>query len=172
MCLVAIFALDNRLLGGHAGYFATDRCKTRPAIYNAIVDAASWVMKVDPFYNRTRIWYDENEVIHPIEGCAVRMVYMTYSLRTVASSPWVARDVPMPGIDGVPDQSLMALTGDTVFLIVTNTPAHLDTWHRRLDAFGLTYSEIDSHRVPVLASGFTLHAWSVSKKEATGQTGF
>ena len=165
MCLVAIFAVDNRLLGGQAGYFATDRCKTQPAIYGAVVEAASWVMKVDPFYNRTRIWFDVNELIYPMPGCPVRMEYMTWSLRTVASSPFVTRDVPMPDVEGVPDKALIELTGDTVFVIVTNNPAHLDAWNHRLDALGLTYSEIESHRVPVLAAGFVLHAWTVTRKQ-------
>jgi len=64
----------------------------------------------------------------------------------------------LPGIDQVPDEDLVALAGERIFVIITNTPARLDDWSRRLQAMGLRHSEIESHRVPVLASGFTMHA--------------
>ena len=70
----------------------------------------------------------------------------------------------MPGLAAVPNESLTALTeGDRILVIISNTPPLLDRWSRRLNDEGLTASVIESHRVPVLASGFTIYAWSVSR---------
>ena len=160
MCIVALFAFDNRLLGGNPEYFATDRCKIQPSVYSAIVDAASWMMAIDPFYNSATVWFDENERIRPLEGCSVSLAYMTYSLNAMAAGKYLT-GFPLPGIDRVPDETLRALTNDAILVILTNTPAHLDGWSRRLDAMGLSHSEIESHRVPLMESGFTLHAWRI-----------
>jgi hypothetical protein len=164
MCLLAMFAFDNRVIGIRINYSAADRCKVQPAMYDGIVNAASWLMTVDPFYNRTRIWADENEVVWLLEGCSARVVYMAYSLATMASAGYLTRTFPMPGINRVPDESLLDLKRDSIVVIATNVPAQLDAWSHRLEALGLTHSEIESHRVPILSSGFTLYAWSVSPR--------
>jgi hypothetical protein len=161
ICVLAVFAFDNRVTGAHSTYSGADPCKVQPSIYGAVVDAGSWLMTIDPFYNRARIWADENELVSPLEGCPARLADMTHSMAAMASAGYVMRTVPIPGIDRVPDESLHNLTRDEILVIVTNTPAHLEAWSHRLEALGLTHSEIESHRVPLLSSGFTMYAWSV-----------
>ena len=72
--LIGVFAFSNRLVAGaQQDYWVSDRCKVQQQVYAAIVDAASWLIKTDPLYGRVRIWFDENEVIQPIEGCPIRV---------------------------------------------------------------------------------------------------
>jgi hypothetical protein len=161
--VVVTFAVGNRLVApGYPDYFATDPCKVQPTVYGAIADAASWLMTdVDPLYTRARIWFDENEIVQPVENCPVRLGHMANSIATMASMRYVAQAFPLPGIDAVPDGAVAALTADGILVIISNSPAHLDAWGRRIAAMGLTHAEIQSHRIPMLASGFTIHAWSI-----------
>jgi hypothetical protein len=166
--VIAAFALSNRLVASSADYLIADGCKLQPQVYNAIVDGASWLMKTDPLYRRVRIWFDENELIQPVDGCPVRVSHMSNSIRTMASMGYVIQKFPMPAIAAVPDASLTAVTeGDRLMVIITDRPAVLDAWTRRLDAMGLVPKSIDSHRVPVLNAGFTIHAWTVSRDPHT-----
>ena len=161
--VIVMFAFGNRVVGGSSNYAATDRCKLQPSIYAAIVESASWLMTdVDPLYTRARIWFDENEIIQPLEACPVRLGHVANSITTMASMPYVARAFPLPGVDALPDGTVAGLaSGDRILVIISNTPAHVTIWNRRLSAMGLTYTVLGSHRVSVLASGFTISAWSI-----------
>ena len=162
--VVVTFAVGNRLVApGRSDYFAADTCKVQPTVYGAIVDAATWLMtEADPLYTRARIWFDEEEIVQPLENCRVRLGHMANSIATMASVSYVARAFPLAGLDALPDGAVTALTGDRILVIISNSPAPLEAWTRRIAAMGLTHAEIQSHRVQMLASGFTLHAWSVS----------
>ncbi len=161
--LLATFALGNRLVAGSADYWLTDRCKMQPQVYAAIVDASSWLMKLDPLYRRVRIWFDENELIRPAEGCTVRVAHLANSIRTMAFMGYVVQQFPMPSVDAVPEGSITALTqGDPLLVVVSDQPTVLADWRRRLETLGMTATPVESHHVPVLASGFTLHSLRVS----------
>jgi hypothetical protein len=164
-----VFAYGNRLVGpGSPDYFATDRCKIQPAVYGAIVEAASWLMiKVDPLYTRAQIWFDEGEIIQPLEACPVRLGHVANSIASTAWMGYVARAFPLPGVEALPDSSILALAGeDRILVVISNTPTSLDVWRRRFDALELVHTPIASHRVQMLASGFTMHAWRVSPRSA------
>jgi hypothetical protein len=162
--VVAVFAFDNRLVSpGHPDYFAADRCKIQPAVYGAIVDAASWAMSVDPLYTRARIWFDEKALIQPLEGCPVRVGHMANSITTMASMAYVAKAFPLAGVEELPDESVLALAEGLTLVIVSTTPGQLDEWSRRLEGMGLTHRPIASHEVPVMQSRLWLHAWSVAR---------
>jgi hypothetical protein len=160
--LVAI-PLSYRLMGGSRDYFANDACKLQPDVYGAIVDAASWLMETDPLYRRVRLWFDEEEVIYPIGECPVRLGYMGYSMTSMASTGYVVRPNPMPGVADLPETSVRELTqGDRLLIIVSNQDEPLEAWRRRIEALGLAHEEVDRYRVGVLSSGFTMHVWSVA----------
>ena len=163
LAVLVTFALGNRLVApGYPDYFASDQCKVQPSVYAAIVDAASWLDRLDPLYNRVHTWFDENELLRPADACVVRLGHMANSITTMAFVPYVTRAFPMPGVEAVPDDAVVALTqGNRVLVIISDAPEPLEAWRRRLDAMGLGHTEIAMHRVPVLASGFTMHAWSV-----------
>jgi hypothetical protein len=161
--MIVTFAYGNRLGAGASDYLRSDSCKIQPAVYGAIVDAASWLMTdADPVYTRARIWFDENEIVQPLENCPVRLGHVANSIATMASMAYVASAFPLAGIDTLPDGAITALIGDRVLVIIASSSAHLDAWDRRLAGMGLSHVEIQSHRVPMMASGFTIHAWSIN----------
>jgi hypothetical protein len=162
--LLVTFALGNRLINLSPEYLANDTCKVQPEVYAAIVDASSWLMTdVDPLFTRAYIWFDENEIVQPLNGCPVRLGHVSNSIATMASMSYVARAFPLPALEGIPDASIMALgTDNAILVIISNVPAHRDAWKARLASLGLTGTEIGSRRVPLLASGLSMHAWSIS----------
>ena len=82
----------------------------------------------------------------------------------MTSMGYVTRPFPMPGIDDVPDAAVLAMTeDDRILAILSNRPDHLQAWARRLERLGLVHEEVASHRVDVLSSGFTVHAWTVRR---------
>lgn len=161
--LALVFAFANRLAGGSEDYLASDRCKVQPPVYAAIVDAASWLMETDPFYQKARVWFDENEVIYPLESCEVRLGYMANSITMMGAARYVTRAFPLPGIDGVPDEAIRELaSSDGKLIIVSDATATVEAWSRRLQAMGLRHELVTSHTVRVMESRFTMRAWSVS----------
>ena len=165
LLFVVTFAFGNRLLSVPVDYQASDSCKVQPAVYSAIVDGATWLMKVDPLYTRLYTWFDDKELLHPKEGCTVQLGHMSNSMTTMASVAYVAKAFPLPRVDEVPDASVLALAeGGRILAIVSQQPAHLEEWKRRLDGLGLSGEEIDRHTVRVMDSEFTMYAWTVHRR--------
>lgn len=162
--LLAVFAFCNRLVTGlPSNYAASDPCKVQPAVYGAIVEAASQLVRIDPVYRRIRIWFDEDEMISPLPGCSVSLGSMGYSIRTMASMDYVTTPFPMPGVDDLPEQAIRPLqNSDAILVIISGRPETLEKWGHRLAALGLTHRVLDRVRVPVMESGFTIHAWAVT----------
>ena len=161
---VALFAIGNRLVAtSPQSYAADDPCKVQPAIYSAIVDAASRLVSIDPVYRRVAIWFDENELISPLPGCPVRLGSMGYSIQSMTSMASVTKPFPMPAVDDVPEQAIRHMQdSDAILTIVSDRPESVRKWEHRLAALGLARRELDRFRVPVLESGFTIHAWAVT----------
>ena len=86
---VIAFALANRIAapGAPANYAVTDPCKTRPDIYEAIVDASTWLDSIDPTYTRVRTWFDDRErlALGP-DGCSVGAGDIGQSVTSMAFS--------------------------------------------------------------------------------------
>jgi hypothetical protein len=162
--LLATFAFGNRLVAGPQDYLLSDSCKVQPSVYAAVVDAASWLMtEVDPLYTRARIWFDEDEILQPLDGCPIRLGYMANSIATMASMAYVTRPFPMPGVKEVPDTVLEALARDgRILTLISRRSEPLDAWKTRFERLALAPEEIARHRVGVLSSEFTLYAWTVA----------
>lgn len=160
------FSFGNRVFSPFfLDYLASDPCKVQPAVYGAIVDGATWLMKVDPLYTRLYTWFDDKELLHPKEGCTVQLGHMSNSMTTMASVAYVAKAFPLPRVDEVPDASMLALAeGGRILAIISQQPAHLEEWKRRLDGLGLSGEEIDRHTVRVMDSEFTMYAWTVQRR--------
>jgi hypothetical protein len=164
-CLfVAVFAVGNRLVANAPeNYAADDPCKVQPAVYRAIVEAASQLVSIDPVYRRVRIWFGENEMINPLPGCPVRLGWMGYSIRTMTSMNYVARPFPMPDVEDVPEQAIRQMKDSGAILtIVSGEPESQREWEQRLAALGLSYQEMHRFRVPVMEAEFTVRAWAVT----------
>ncbi|HET9384635.1 MAG TPA: hypothetical protein VFO67_05780, partial [Gemmatimonadales bacterium] len=118
VCLfVAVFALGNRLVAGSPqNYAADDRCKVQPAVYQAIVDATSRLVSIDPMYYRVRIWFGENEVIYPAPQCGVSLGWMGYSIRSMSSMNYLTKPHPMPEVDDVPEDSIRQMRDSDAIL--------------------------------------------------------
>lgn len=158
------FAFGNRAFSPFQDYLISDPCKVQPAVYGAIVDGATWLMKVDPLYTRLYTWFDDKELLHPTEGCTVRLGHVGNSMTTMASVGYVAKAFPLPSVEEVPEESVRALAeGGRMLAIISTQPAHLDEWQRRLDASGLVGEEIDRHNVRVMDAQFTMYAWTVRR---------
>jgi hypothetical protein len=167
VCLfVAVFALGNRLVAfSPQNYAADDPCKVQPAVYQAIVDATSRLVSIDPMHYRVRIWFGENEVIYPTPRCAVSLGWMGYSIRSMSSTSvgYLTKPHPMPEVDDVPEDSIRQMRdSDAILTIVTDRPESVRTWEHRLAALGLDYREMYRFRIPVMDSGFTVYAWAVT----------
>jgi hypothetical protein len=166
-CLfVSAFAIGNRLVASvPQSYVAGDPCKVQPAVYSAVVEAASWLVSIDPVYRRVRVWFGENETIEALPGCPVGLGLMGYSIRTMASMNYVTMPHPMPGVDALPEQAIRRLQdSDAILAIVSDRQESLEKWERRLASLGLMHRELHRFRVPVMESGFTIHAWAVTTK--------
>jgi hypothetical protein len=168
--VIGAFALGNRVVGARStDYQAADRCKVQPAVYTSVVEGASWLWSIDPTFTRARTWFDQNELIEPIDGCPVRVDYIAGAMSTMAFVPYVTRPWPMPAVDGVPEAALREATTEFRLLtIISNRPEHLEAWRRRLERMGIQYREFARHRVPVLDSGFTMYAWEIMPKAPPG----
>jgi hypothetical protein len=160
--LLVAFGYGNRLVGESPDYLGSDPCKVQPAVYAAVVDAASWLITIDPLYTRARVWFDESELLRPTGACTILLGHIGYSATTAASMVYVTRAFPMPAVDDVPDGAIDALThGDRMLAIVTGQSASLDAWQRRLAGLGLEYDERGRHLINVLDSQFAVHAWTI-----------
>ena len=164
--LLVSFAAGNRLVAGsRQAYDMSDPCKIQPAVYESIIDGASWLEKVDPTYTRLRTWFDQNEQIHPIPGCAVGVGQMAGAMTAMAFVPYITTPWPMPGVEAVPGAAVQGVANsEAVLAIISSRPEHVEAWSRRLEAMGLTYRELARHFVPLLASGFTIYAWELAQK--------
>jgi hypothetical protein len=160
------FAFGNRAFSPFfRDYLASDPCKVQPAVYGAIVEGATWLMKVDPLYTRLYTWFDDTELLNPKEGCTVQLGHMGNSMTTMASVAYVAKAFPLPSVDGVPDASVLALAeGGRMLAIISNRPAYLEEWKRRLDGLGLFGEEIDRRTIRVIGSEFTMYALNVRRR--------
>jgi hypothetical protein len=160
---IVVFAVGNRLVSPipHQ-YAASDPCKVQPAVYAGIVDGATRLVTIDPIYRRERIWFDEHEIIRPLNDCSISLGLMAYSMRAMSSVDSIAPPFPMPGINDVHEAQIRELVdGDAFLTIITDNAAHLASWDRRLAALGLERQEIAQYRVPVMDGGFTVHAWTI-----------
>jgi hypothetical protein len=168
--VIAVFAFGNRFVADHPDdYSARDGCQLQPQIYNAIVDGASFLGRLDPTYTRAQSWFEQDEKIEPIDGCPVGVGLMAGAMTTMAYVPYVTRPWPMPAVEGVPEEAVRAVASkDDVLAIISNHPENLDAWSRRLDHMGLEHRELARHRVPLLSSGFTIHAWELLPKPPQG----
>jgi hypothetical protein len=169
IAFVALFGLGNSVLArGPDRYYASDPCKIQPAVYTAIVDAALWLGALDPTFTHVRTWYDEHEEIEPRTGCTVGMARVAGSVTQMAFVPYVTTPFPMPGIDQVPDNAVRQLaSNDSLFAVISGRPELLERWRRRLEGLGLSYQEVARHRVPLLGSGFDVHAWRIADHPPT-----
>ena len=160
------FAVVNPLMSYELlDYEARDPCKVRPAVYKGIVDAATWLMTVDPLYNRVRIWFDEDELVQPLRGCHVGLGLMGYSIRSMSSLGYVTPPYPMPRVNDVPQPAIVAMAEPgRILAIVSDGTEQLEAWSQRLADLGLAHEEFARHRVPVMESGFTVYAWIVTPR--------
>ena len=160
---VIVFAIGNRLVADvPQSYAADDPCKVQPAVYRAIVEAASRLVSIDPLYNRVAIWFSQDERISPLPGCPVRLDWMGYSIRTMTSMNYLGKP-PMPDVEEMPEQVIRAIQDtDTILAIVSDRSESLRKWERRLASLGLQYRELDRFRIPMMESGFDIHAWVVT----------
>jgi len=162
--VIATLALGNRLVAlAPQHYAASDPCKVQSAVYGGIVEGASRLVAIDPIYNRERIWFDENEVISPMNDCSVGLGLMAYSMKSMASVGYLTPPHPMPAADDVPDAAILALQKPDAFLtIITNNAEHVAKWDQRLKGLGLKRQEVVEYRVPVMESGFNVYAWTIT----------
>jgi hypothetical protein len=162
LLFIVTFAFGNRLLSVPLDYLASDPCKVQPAVYGAIVDGATWLMKVDPLYTRLYTWFDDKELLYPKEGCTVRLGHLGNSMTAMASVGYVAKAFPLPSVDELPDASVLGLAeGGRILAIISRQPAHLEEWKRRFEGVGLVGEEIDRHDVRVMGAELTMYAWTV-----------
>src|SRR5262249_3007666 len=104
--------------------------------------------------------------IEPVAECPLPLVSIAGSMTTMAWVPYITRPWPMPGVEDVPDAAIRtAADNNHVLAVVSNRRDTLDAWSRRLDRMGLGHLEIAHHRVPLLASAFTIHAWKIPVTE-------
>ena len=165
VCLVvAVFAIGNRLVAAvPQNYAADDPCQVQPAVYGAIVEAASHLGSIDPLYRRVAIWFSEDETIQPLPGCPLRLGAIGYSIKSMSSMDYATRAFPMPDVEDVPETAIREMgDSDTILTIVSDRPESLRKWEHRLAALRLTKKELDRFRVPLMESGFTIHAWSIT----------
>jgi hypothetical protein len=169
IALLAVFAFANRLVAADPiSYFARDPCQLRAQYYAAIVEGATWLGTLDPTYTRVRTWFEQKEETTPAAGCVVGIGTMSGAMTTMAFVPYVTNPFPMPSVEDVPEDAVRALGGsESILAIITNTPAHLEEWNRRLGRMDLEHREVASHRVPLLASGFSIYAWEIRQKPPT-----
>lgn len=160
---VIIFAIGNRLVADvPQSYAADDPCKVQPTVYRAIVEAASRMFSIDPLYHRVAIWFSQDERISPLPGCPVRLDWMGYSIRTMTSMNYLSKP-PLPDVEEMPEQVIRAIQDtDIILTIVSDRPESLQKWERRLASLGLKHRELDRFRVPMMESGFDIHAWVVT----------
>jgi predicted membrane channel-forming protein YqfA (hemolysin III family) len=160
---VIVFAIGNRLVADvPQSYAADDPCKVQPAVYGAVVEAASRLFWIDPLYRRVAIWFSQDERISPLPGCPVRLDWMGYSIRTMTSMNYLGKP-PMPDVEEMPEQVIRAIQDtDTILTIVSDRQESLRKWDRRLASLGLKHRELDRSRVPMIESGFDIHAWVVT----------
>jgi hypothetical protein len=162
-CLfVIIFAIGNRLVADvPQSYAADDSCKMQPAVYGAIVEAASRLFSIDPLYRRVALWFSEDEMISPLTGCQVRLDWMGYSIRSMTSMNYLTKP-PMPDVEELPEHAIRALQDtEAILTIVSDRPESVRKWERRLASLGLRHRELDRFRVPIMESGFDIYAWAV-----------
>jgi len=164
IALIAMFILGNRLMANRpALYAASDACKIEPAVYSSIVDGASWLWKVDPARTRVRTWFDEQEQLHPLQGCTVRVAALGTAITAVSWVPYVVTPFPMPGVDDVPAADVRQLAKEAAILaIVTNEAETVQRWRHRLENEGLSVHEMESHTTHILGSEFTIHALEIA----------
>ncbi len=169
LLFVATFAYGNRLLSVPVDYQASDPCKVQAAVYGAIVDSATWLMKVDPLYTRVSTWFDDQESLSPKPGCPVRLGHMGNSITTMASVGYVSKAFPLPSAATMPDGVVREMAeGGRILAIISSQPAHAAEWQQRIEGMGLVREEIDRHVVRVLDSGFTIYAWSLERGSLRG----
>ena len=164
VCLfVTVFAIGNRLVADvPQAYAADDPCKVQPAVYSAIVEAASRLVSIDPLYRRVAIWFSQDERISPLPNCPVRLDWMGYSIRTMTSMNYLTKP-PMPEVEEVPEQALRDIQDtDIILTIVSDRPESVRKWEHRLASLGLRHRELDRFRVPMMESGFDIYAWVVT----------
>jgi hypothetical protein len=161
---VVVFAFGNSLVArGPDRYSMNDPCKMQPEIYAAIVDGGSWLGTLDPTYTRVRTWFDEAEEIRPLHACPVGMARVATSITSMALVPYVTPPFPMPAVDDVPEKAVRALEREaSILAVISSRPEPLERWISRLDAMGVSHEELSRHTVPLLESGFVIHAWRIS----------
>jgi len=87
---------------------------------------------------------------------------MGYSIRTMTSMNYLGKP-PMPDVEEMPEQVIRAIQDtDTILAIVSDRSESLRKWERRLKSLGLQYRELDRFRIPMMESGFDIHAWVVT----------
>lgn len=163
--LIATFVLGNRLMANRPSLYAvTDPCKIEPAVYSSIVEGASWLWTLDATSTRVRTWFGEQEQLHPLHGCTVRVAAIGTAITAVSWVPYVATPFPMPGVDDVPAADVRQLAKDGAILaIVTNDAESLQRWRHRLESEGLSVHEKGSHTTHILESEFTIHALEIAE---------
>jgi hypothetical protein len=166
---VVVFGFANSLLArGPDRYYATDPCKIQPEVYAAIVDAGSWLARVDRTHKQIRTWFDEQERIDVGRGCTVGMGPVASSITQMVFVPYVTTPFPMPGIAEVPDTAIRSLESSRLVLaLISSRTDTLDRWRQRINAMGLLAEEVTTHRVPLLESAFTIHAWRIAQQTPT-----
>ena len=166
---VIAFALANRIAapGAPANYALTDPCKTRPAIYEAIVDASTWLGSIDPTYTRVRTWFDDSEriTLGP-DGCSVGAGDIGQSVTSMAFSqlivePQATGDVSLDAVQAVSD-------GESILAVITASTRPWEMWNARLREVGLTLREVAGHRVRLRDTSFMVHAWIVEPSPPEG----
>jgi hypothetical protein len=171
LALVGLFAAGNRLSAGDAAsdYGAADPCKTQPDVYGAVIEAASWMGRTDPTFTRMRTWFQQDETLALGGGCSIALGPLGGSITTMAFVPYLTSPYPMPAVRDVPSASILALaTDDSWLVIMTDAQDNLDAWERRLRSLGLEKRERARHRVPLRASGFSVHVWAVFRRPPDG----
>ena len=165
---VVAFGLGNSILTLSDKYYATDPCKTQPEIYEAIIDAGSWLGTLDPTYKRVRTWFDETEQLEPPNRCSVSMGRVGRSITSMAFVPYVISPLPVPPVDKVPENAVRQLASNlSIFTLISSRAEPLERWSTRLDSLGLSHDEVARHRVPLLGSSFTMYAWRIAQRIPT-----
>jgi hypothetical protein len=172
---VIVFALANRIAAPAAPseYAFSDPCKTRPEIYEAIVDASLWLRSIDPTSSQVRTWFANGErvAIGPA-GCSVMVRDIGQSATDMAlmETLFEAGEAGEPGEAGeFPIDAVQALSnGEAVFAVMTASLHAGTAWDARLREVGLTRREVARHQIPLRDSALTVEAWIAEQAPPDG----
>jgi hypothetical protein len=153
---VVLFAAGIRAITPFASlqYNPSDVCQTQPAIYEAVVQAGSWLSEQSPTDRRVRVWSDRDERLQITGECTVQVSWMAGAIAMVAF---------VPEASGIPTESIISSVGNDEHLaIITSSDDAVNRWEERIEGMGRGRMEIARRRVGLLDSGLTVYLWSLT----------